>query len=321
MPEKINLSTTVGDFIKKLEKNATAPLYELSYSDARKFLDNLQDEYEEKDEYKVEIIDKTIPVDSLGQINIRVVRPKESKEKLPAILYFHGGGWILGGKHSHDTFIKRLACDIKAAVIFLDYPLSPESSYPEAINQGYALLDYVTSNPEEFNINPEKIVLSGDSAGGNMAAVLAIKAKEGGRLKVKFQALFYPVTDASMDSNSYLEFKNGPWLTKKAMEWFWAAYAPDKNLRNNYYISPLKADVEVLRNLPPALIITAENDVLRDEGEAYAKKLQDAGVEVLSVRINGTIHDFMMLNALNKTCQTNAAFSIASEILKKVLHS
>ncbi len=320
MPEKINLSAPAAEFINKLEKIATTPLYELSYKDARKFLDNLQTEYQTDEEYDVEWVDKSIHTDTLGTINLRIIRPKDNREKLPAILYFHGGGWILGGKHTHDKLIKRLACDVKASVIFLDYPLSPEKSYPTAINQGYALLDYISNKPEEFNINPEKIVLAGDSAGGNMAAVLAIKAKEGGRLKVKFQVLLYPVTDASMDSNSYSEFKNGPWLSKKAMEWFWDAYVPDKNLRNNYYISPLKADIEVLRNLPPALIITAENDVLRDEGEAYAKKLQKAGVEVLSVRINGTMHDFMMLNSLAKTCQTDAAFLITSEILKKVLY-
>ena len=158
----------------------------------------------------------------------------------------------------------------------------------------------------------------GDSAGGNMAAAITLKTKEEKGPNIKFQLLLYPVTNADMDTDSYENFSDGPWLTKKAMEYFWDAYVPNVSLRQNKYISPLHADVEDLKNLPSTLILTVENDVLRDEGEAYARKLDNAGVDVINVRINGTIHDFMVLNAIAHTEPVKAAFLLASKTIKQV---
>ena len=216
--------------------------------------------------------------------------------------------------------IKQLAINTNSVVIFPEYSRSPEAKYPVALKEIYSVLEYIYENPDEFNIDNDSIAIAGDSAGANMATVTALKAKNQNGPKLKFQCLFYPVTNADMDTKSYDLFKDGPWLSKKAMEWFFEAYAPDKESRNDIYVSPLKADEEDLKGLPPTLIITAENDVLRDEGEAYARKLDSAGVDVLNIRINGTIHDFLMLNALSDTRCAKGALNLACNMLKKALH-
>lgn len=311
------LSFETQDFIDKLNSENSKPLYELLPQEARIVLDDLQSLY--PTDIEADITDKTIST-LTGNIDIRIVRPVGNIEKLPAIVYIHGGGWILGGTKSHDTLIRKLAHCTKSVVIFPVYSRSPEAVYPTAVNECYSVLEYISKNPEEFNINENKIAVAGDSAGGNMATVLAMKAQKENGPKICFQALFYPVTDASMNTKSYSDFKDGPWLSKKAMEWFWDAYMPDKSLREDPLISPLKAEIDDLKGLPPALVITDENDVLRDEGEAYARKLNQAGVKVISARINGTIHDFMMLNALSNTQPTKGAFALAGKIIKKVLH-
>jgi acetyl esterase len=163
------------------------------------------------------------------------------------------------------------------------------------------------------------MAVAGDSVGGNMTAAVTLLAKERGGPKLRAQVLFYPVTDASFDDASYTQFANGPWLTRDAMKWFWDAYAPNAADRAKITASPLRASIDELKGLPPALVITDENDVLRDEGEAYARKLTQAGVPVTSVRYNGTIHDFVMLNALADTPATRAAIDQANATLKAAL--
>jgi acetyl esterase len=170
-----------------------------------------------------------------------------------------------------------------------------------------------------MDLDASHLVVAGDSVGGNMATAVALLAKERKGPKIAFQALFYPVTDASMNTPSYKEFANGPWLTKAAMEWFWNAYAPNAADRKKPTVSPLQASLDQLRDLPPALIITDENDVLRDEGEANAKKLQQAGVEVTHQRFAGTCHDFLLLNPLANTPATRSAISLINTTLHKVL--
>lgn len=313
-----NLSKTVQEFIDKLSQKDTKPLYEMSPEEARNFLEDIQTANDI--DIEADIQDKTIPTRDAGNVEVRVVRPQDCKETLPAIIYLHGGGWIMGSEQTHDTLIKKLAKQSKSAVFFVKFTLSPKAHYPIALDESYGVLEYIAEHPEEFNIDQTRIAIAGDSAGGNMAAVIARKTKKNGGPELKFQALFYPVTDLNMESSSYESFKNGPWLSKKAMEWFINAYAPDKKLRNNPNLSPIKSEIKDLKTLAPALIITAENDVLRDEGEYYAQKLTQAGVDVTSVRINGTIHDFMVLNALQNSSQTKSAFILACKILKKALH-
>lgn len=313
-----NLSQDTEKFVETLEAADFTPLYKLTPKEARKFLDELQ----KKDHKEIDanIVDMNVFTATGGNVDVRIVRPKNNDEKLPAILYVHGGGWVMGNKETHDMLIRKLANCTQSVVIFPNYSPSPESRYPVALNQIYGILEYIFENPEEFNIDSDRIMIAGDSVGGNMATTTALRAKKENGPKILFQALFYPVTNADMDTKSYDDFKDGPWLTKKAMEWFWDAYEPDEKRRKDFYISPLKTPVEELEGMPPALIITDENDVLRDEGEAYARKLDSAGVRVLNVRINGTHHDFMMLNGLFDTEPARGAYALTCRVLRKILH-
>ncbi len=313
-----NLDIKTTNFLKNLDARSLKPIYELSPQEARQFLLDLQRATHTLIE--AEIADITINTENSGEIDVRLVRPKFANGILPVTVYIHGGGWILGDKETHDMLIRKLANETNSVVAFINYSRSPESKYPTAINQIYDVLKYLYENPEDLSIDPDRIAIAGDSAGANMAAVIAIKAKKEGGPKILFQALIYPVIDAEMTSESYKLFKDGPWLTKKSMEWFWDAYLPDKKFRKELYVSPILAKIEDLTGLPPALIIVAENDVLRDEGEEYARRLCNAGVDVTSIRINNTIHDFLMLNALNKSKSTETAFGILSKTLNHKFH-
>lgn len=319
MTEKINLSSEVKEFIERIEAAGAKPLYEMTAEEAREFLSELQ----KKDfiDIEAELKDITILTEYAGEVSVRIAKPKKnSGEKLPAIIYAHGGGWVMGDKEVFGTLIKKLAIETNSAVFFVEYSRSPKAKYPTALNEIYGVMDYVYYKPQEFNIDNEKMAIAGDSAGANMAAATIIRAKLSSGPQMKAQVLYYPVCDASMKTNSYNEFKNGPWLTKKAMEYFFEAYLPDERLRDDKYISILKAPIEDLKGLPPAIIITAENDVLRDEGEEYARRLDEAGVEVINFRVNGTIHDFMMLNALQNTCQTKSVLRLTSALLKEIFN-
>lgn len=313
-----NLTLKTEEFISMLEAQENPPLYTLSPGEAREFLENLQKKFHKNIPAKVE--DMNILTQDCGYVDIRIVRPENTEEKLPVILYIHGGGWVMGGKDSFDMLIREIAVRSRSVVIFPDYSRSPEAKFPKALNEIYAVLEYLYQNPEQFNINPEKIAIAGDSAGGNMAIVTALKAKNKRGPKLSFMCLFYPVTNAGMDTKSYELFSDGPWLSKKAMEWFCECYLSDKKLINDIYVSPLLAEENELQGLPPSLIITAENDVLRDEGEAFAIKLDSAGVDVLNIRTNGTIHDFLMLNALFDVQPAKSVRELACSLLCKHLH-
>ncbi len=307
-----NLTKDTEDFINEIESENSTPLYELTAQEARDFLRNLQSKTFKKIEADITEID-------IEGVKTFIVRPQNNTEKLPAVLYLHGGGWVMGDEYVFDNLIRKIANCSDTVVVFPQYSPAPEAQYPQQINEAYSVLNYIYNNAEKLNIDKNKIALMGDSAGGNMATVLALKSKDEKGPKIKFQLLLYPVTNADMDTDSYENFADGPWLSKKAMEWFWDAYVPEKIDRKNKYVSPLHADVEELKNLPSTLIITAENDVLRDEGEAYARKLDNAGVDVINVRINGTIHDFMMLNALSETEPVKGALKIICSVLKSEL--
>jgi acetyl esterase len=213
-------------------------------------------------------------------------------------MYIHGGGWVLGGFDTHERLVRELANKGNVAIVFVNYTLSPEAKYPIALEQAYAATRWVTQNAQSINVDPSRIAVVGDSVGGNLTAALTLLAKERGGPSIRFQVLFYPVTDASFDTSSYKEYEQGYWLTREAMKWFWNNYTSDQTNLKEPTVSPLQASVEQLKGLPPALIINGENDVLRDEGEAYALKLLEAGVRVTAVRYHGTIHDFVMLNAI-----------------------
>lgn len=313
-----NLDKITKEFVENLESMDSKPLYEMTPDEARNFLLDIQ--RKNHTDIDADVTDIIIPTDNAGDVDVRFISPKNSSEILPLIIYIHGGGWILGDKESHDMLTRKLANCTNSVVAFVNYSRSPEAAYPVAINQIYGVLEYLYKRSDDFSIDPDTIAVAGDSAGANMAAVIALKSKKENGPKITFQALLYPVTDAAMNTESYVQFENGPWLTKKAMEWFWDSYIPDKSAREDIYVSPLMADISELKNLPPALIIVDENDVLRDEGEAYARKLDDAGVDVMSIRINNTHHDFLMLNALWSSNPTQCAFALLCKVLCDALH-
>jgi acetyl esterase len=226
---------------------------------------------------------------------------------------------VLGGFDTHERLVREFANKANAAIIFVNYTRSPEAKYPIAIEEAYATTKWVAENGKSINVDASRLAIAGDSVGGNMAAAVTLLAKERRGPKIAFQALFYPVTDANFDTQSYNTLQEGYWLTREGMKWFWNNYAPNNATRKEPTSSPLQASIDQLRGLPPALVITEEFDVLRDEGEAYAHKLMQAGVPVTATRYLGTIHDFMMLNAISDTQAVRGAIDQASELLKKAL--
>ncbi|MGW0421760.1 alpha/beta hydrolase fold domain-containing protein [Streptomyces sp. NPDC003015] len=231
-------------------------------------------------------------------------------------LYLHGADWVFGNAHTHDRLVRELAVGTGAAVVFPEYDLSPEARYPVAVEQNYAVARWVVEQGAAKGLDATRIAVAGDSVGGNMTAALTLMAKERGDVPLVQQVLFYPVTDASFDTGSYHQFATGYFLRRDAMQWFWDQYTTDEKQRAEITASPLRASVDQLRDLPPALIITAEADVLRDEGEAYANRLREAGVPVTAVRYQGVIHDFVMLNALRETHAAEAAIAQAISTLR-----
>ena len=307
-------------FIEALDAKGGPPIYTLSPADARKVLENLQSQPVRKLDAKIE--DLTIPGGPTKEVSIRVVRPANyAGGALPVVMYFHGGGWILGSKNTHDRLIREIANGANVALVFVNYTPSPEAKYPVPIEQAYAATKYVAENGRKMNLDSSRLAVVGDSVGGNMATVVAMLAKQRGGPRITYQVLFYPVADANFETASYREFADGPWLTKAAMKWFWDAYAPDIASRKNPTVSPLQASLDELHGLPPALVITDENDVLRDEGEAYADKMMQAGVSVTAVRFLGAIHDFVMLNPISNTTEARGAIRLANATLREVLAS
>ncbi|MBD9730878.1 alpha/beta hydrolase [Streptomyces sp. H28] len=291
-------------------------LYELGVDGARKLLDDVQ----AQPVPKPDVDDRWITVPAqVGDVQVRIVKPAGTTGTLPVILYVHGGGWILGNAGTHDRLVRELAVGAGAAVVFVEYDRSPEAKYPVAIEQAYATAQWVTTRGAEEGLDGSRMVVAGDSVGGNMSAALTHMAKRRGDVTFHHQSLYYPVTDAAQDTESYRTFANGPHLTAKAMEWFWDAYTTDPAERAEITASPLRATLDDLRDLPPAFVVVDENDVLRDEGEAYARKLIQAGVPTTHLRYNATLHDFMMLNPVRGTQASTAAIEQAVHVLRKAL--
>jgi len=265
------------------------------------------------------IRDMTFPVGPKGAVHARIVRPRNAADIMPAVMFFHGGGWIAGGHDTHDRLIKEIAVAARAAVIFVEFSRAPETPFPLPVEEAYAATAYVANHASHVNVDGARIAVMGDGAGGNIAAAVAILAKQRRGPKIALQVLFYPITAANFDSASYRHWRNGPWLTRNAMERFWAAYLPSVGDRPNIIATPLSASIDQLNGLPDALVITAEVDVLRDEGEAYARKLSAAYVRTTCTRYVGTIHDFVMLNALADTPATRGAIGQAVCALKSAL--
>ena len=294
-------------------------LFDLPPAEGRKAVDDVQSGPISKPD--VDIEDIVIEGGPTGQVPVRIMRPKGTTGTLPVIFYIHGAGWVFGGTLTHDRLIRELATGAEAAVVFPVYDLSPEAKYPTALEQSYAVLEWVAAHGEEHGLDGSRIAISGDSVGGNLSIATTILAKQRGGPRIVAQALFYPVTNADFESGSYHQFATGYFLQREGMRWFWDQYTTDPDQRAQITASPLRASRDQLAGLPPALVITAEADVLRDEGEAYGAKLRAAGVSVTATRYGGVIHDFMMLNPLRDMPPAGRAIKEAQDYLGEALGS
>ncbi|MFE6710648.1 alpha/beta hydrolase [Streptomyces sp. NPDC057695] len=293
-------------------------LYQIPVAEGRKAVDDVQS----GDGVAMPAVEEewvTVHGGPTGDVRARIVRPHGSTGVLPVVLYLHGAGWVFGNAHTHDRLVRELAVGTGAAVVFPEYDLSPEVRYPVAIEQNYTVAQWIAREGHHKGLDGTRIAVAGDSVGGNMTAALTLMAKRRGDVTFVQQVLFYPVTDASFDTGSYHEFGEGYFLRRDAMQWFWDQYTTDEAERAQTTASPLRATLGQLADLPPALVITAEADVLRDEGEEYAAKLRSAGVPVTALRVQGVIHDFVMLNALRGTRGAELALGVATDILRKAL--
>ncbi|MDQ0647114.1 acetyl esterase [Microbacterium natoriense] len=316
-PHDIALEPAAQSFV---EATANPPyLYQLTPEDGRKAVDGVQDE----PIWKPQVDEEWITVDGgpTGTVPVRIVRPAGAEGALPVILYTHGAGWVFGDAHTHDRLVRDLAVGTGAAVVFPEYDRAPEAQYPTQNEQSYAVARWVANDGSQKGLDGSRLVVAGDSVGGNMATVLTIMAAQRGDVVFRAQALFYPVTDASFDTASYEEFAEGYFLTLEGMKWFWDQYTTDAAERAEITASPLRATIEQLAGLPQALVITGEADVLRDEGEAYAAKLRRAGVPVTAVRYQGIVHDFVMVNSMHDTHAAKSAIAQAVAFLKAALEN
>lgn len=322
MPESPSTTPVLEPAAKELaDATSSHPrIYEVPPENGREILDDLQ---AGADVPKPAVDEEWVTVDAgkYGTVRARIIRPEGATGTLPAVFYIHGAGWVFGDENTHDRLVREIAVGTNAAVVFPVYDLAPEAKYPTQIEQNYAVGKWIVENGEERNIDASRFAVCGDSVGGNMSAVFALMAKERGDIDLAAQVLLYPVTDANFDTPSYQQFAEGYYLTRDGMKWFWDAYTTDPQQRAEIYASPLRAEIEQLRGLPTTLVITDEADVLRDEGEAYASKLREAGVDVTAVRVLGMVHDFLMLDSLRDSKATAVARTLAIEALQRALRS
>lgn len=253
----------------------------------------------------------------LNGFSVLVLKPASANELLPAVVYFHGGGWVLGDAETHARMVREIAVQAQAAVVFVEYDCAPEAPFPLALEQCYRACVWVAEYGHSTGLDSSRIAIAGDSAGGNLAAAVALLAARRGEPEIRLQALLYPVTDCDFSTLSYRDFGTGLNLDLAAMRWFWQHYIPDPVVRRDPLASPLHAPIADLRGLPPALVITAECDVLRDEGEAYARKLANAGVAVNAVRYMGTLHGFMMIDEFAHEAQASSAMRLLTSHLRE----
>jgi len=311
-PKNIALEPAAQEFV---DATSNPPfLYQLTPEEGRAAVDGVQDSPIEKPDVDEEWVE--IPGGPTGSVKVRIVKPKGAANDLPVILYIHGAGWVFGDAHTHDRLVRDLAILSEAAVVFPEYDRSPEVRYPVAIEQSYAAAQWVVASGAEKGLDGSRLVVSGDSVGGNMAIALALLAKERGDVVVSQVVLFYPVTNAAFDTPSYDEFEVGYFLARDGMKWFWDQYTTDEAERALPTVSPLRASTEELAGFPDTLIITAEADVLRDEGEAFAAKLREAGVRATNARFGGITHDFVMVNSLHGTEAAKHALLLATSSIR-----
>ena len=306
-----------SQFLHALNSGTGPAINTLTPAEARQVLIGAQNSVK-VDLSGIDVSNKTIEQDGIT-VPITIVRPQGVTGTPPVFMFFHGGGWILGDFPTHERLVRDLVVQSGAVAVFVNYTPSPEARYPVAINQAYAATKWVAAHGNEIGVDGSRLAVVGNSVGGNMAAVVSLMAKDKQGPAIRFQGLMWPVTDNNFNDGSYNAYPEGHFLTRPMMKWFWDAYTKDPKQRNEIYASPLRASLDELKGLPPALIQVAQSDVLRDEGEAYGHKLDEAGDEATTVRYNGTIHDFGLLNALAEDAPTKAAIKqLANELQSRL---
>lgn len=310
------LSREVKAFLKLLNSGGV-PLETLPPLEARQVLVDAQASVK-VDLSGIEESEKTITADGY-QITLNIVRPEGVKGTLPVFMFIHGGGWVLGDYPTHKRMVRDLVVLSGFAAVFVNYTRTPDAQYPQAINEIYAATKWVAEHGEEIDVDGKNLAIVGNSVGGNMSTVTTLLAKEKGGPHIKLQILMWPIVDADFETDSYHQFGEKRFLTVPLMKWMYDLYTTDLEKRKEIYASPLQATVEQLKGLPPALIQVAESDILRDGGEAYGRKLDEAGVKVTTVRYNGMIHDFGLLNGLAEVPAVRSLFVQAAAELKKHL--
>ncbi|MFH6985937.1 alpha/beta hydrolase [Marinoscillum sp. 108] len=314
-----SIDPQIREFLKALNNSGGKPLETLSPAEARQVLVSAQQSVE-VDYSGIEESEKTITQDG-ETITIHIVKPEGADANPPVFMFFHGGGWVLGDYATHRRLVRDLVVNSGAVAVFPDYTPSPEAQYPKAINQAYAATKWVAKNGRQIGVDGSRLAVVGNSVGGNMAAVVALMAKDKGTPTISQQILLWPVTDSDFSRASYESFGEERFLTTSLMKWMWDNYTTDVNERKEKYATPIHASIEELRGLPPALVQTAENDILRDEGEAYARKMSEAGVPVTLTRYQGLIHDYGLLNPLAHVPAVQTAIIQAAIVLKEGLDS
>ena len=312
------ISKDIRAFLKELNSSGGKPMEEMTPEEARKVLEDAQKSVEVDvsgiTEKEMEISKDGLTVKSI------VIKPSDKKdEKLPVFIFIHGGGWVLGDYPTHKRLVRDLVVHSGAAAVFVDYSRSPEAKYPTAINEIYAVTEWVAEHGDEIGVDGKNLAIAGNSVGGNMSAVTCLMAKDKGGPAIKFQLLLWPVTDADFNRASFKEYAEERFLTANMMKWMWDNYLPEEEKRKEYYATPFNAPLDKLKSLPPALVQLAENDILYDEGLDYARKLDEAGVPTLIQTFNGFIHDFGLLNPLDHIPAVKFATELAALGIKKAL--
>lgn len=311
-----HLDPKVRAFLTELNKDSS-PFWELPQPKPQEILTSLQNQTP-VDMSGVTTTERTITQNG-RTVKLYVMKPEHASGAPGVLLFIHGGVWIVGNFENHKRLLRDLVVKSGQVGVFVEYTPLPEAKFPTQLEESYAALEWVASHGKEIGADGRRIAVAGNSVGGNMTAAIAMMAKDRKGPKISYQVLLIPATDASVDTDSYKQFATGHFLARAFMKYGWDLYAPDAKTRDNPYVSPLRASKEELTGLPPALVITAENDPLRDEGEAYARKLKEAGVSVAAVRYNGTIHDFVLLNALRQVPSTKEALEQIGEGVREHL--
>jgi acetyl esterase/lipase len=306
----------VRAFLAELNKDSS-PFWELAQPKPQEILTGLQNKTT-VDMSGVTTAERTITQDG-RTVKLYIMTPEQAAPKPGVLLFVHGGVWIVGNFQNHQRLLRDLVVGSGQIGVFVEYTPLPAAKFPTQLEESYAALKWVAGHAAEFGADGTRIAIAGNSVGGNMTAALTLMAKDRKGPKIAYQVLLIPATDASVDTDSYHEFGTGRFLARAFMKYGWDLYVPDEKTRNNPYVSPLRASNEELHGLPPALVITAENDPLRDEGEAYAHKLMDASVPVAATRYDGMIHDFVLLNAIRETPEVQAALRQASDGIRAAL--